>query len=82
MKTVYVSAFLQDAVVLKSMLESAGISAEVLSDQMLDLNPFYSIEPKGAKVVVPDEYEADALAIVESFRSSKSGSGGTPSAQS
>lgn len=71
MKIVYVGAFLQDAVVLKSMLESAGIPSEVLSDQMLDVNPFYSIEPKGARVVVPDEYEDDALPIVASFKNSK-----------
>jgi len=68
MKTVYVSAFLDDAIVVKSMLESAGIQAEVLSDQMLDINPFYSIEPKGAKVVVPDEAEADARAIVQDYK--------------
>ncbi len=75
MKTVYVCAFLEDAIVLKSMLESSGIAAEVMSDQMLDVNPFYSIELKGAKVVVPDEWETDACAIVEAFSKSKSGSG-------
>jgi len=48
-KTVFISAFLEDAIVVKSMLESAGISAELLSDQVLDINPFYSIEPKRRK---------------------------------
>ncbi len=71
MKTVFVSAFLEDAIVVKTMLESAGISAELLSDQMLDINPFYSIEPKGAKVVVPDEAETDAEAIVATFKEHK-----------
>jgi hypothetical protein len=70
-KTVYVSAFLEDAVVVKSMLESAGISAVLLSDQMLDINPFYSIEPKGAKVIVPDDMEEDAAVIVANFKKHK-----------
>ncbi|MEN6499024.1 MAG: hypothetical protein ABFC65_00645 [Rectinema sp.] len=71
MKTVFVSAFLEDAIVVKSMLESAGISAELLSDQMLDINPFYSIEPKGAKLVVPDDVAIDAAAIVANFKEHK-----------
>jgi hypothetical protein len=68
MKEVFACAFLEDAIVVKSMLESAGIQAELLSDQMLDINPFYSIEPKGAKIVVSDSDEADAKEIVDSFR--------------
>lgn len=71
MKTVFVSAFLEDAIVVKTMLESAGIPAELLSDQMLDINPFYSIEPKGAKVIVPDNAEVDAEAIVANFKEHK-----------
>jgi hypothetical protein len=71
MKTVFVSAFLEDAIVVKTMLESAGIPAELLSDQMLDINPFYSIEPKGAKVIVPDSAETDAEAIVANFKEHK-----------
>ncbi|GAB6275736.1 MAG: hypothetical protein ABFC85_09965 [Rectinema sp.] len=71
MKTVFVSAFLEDAIVVKTMLESAGIPAELLSDQMLDINPFYSIEPKGAKVIVPDDAETDAEAIVANFKEHK-----------
>jgi len=68
MKEVFACAFLEDAIVVKSMLESAGVQAELLSDQMLDINPFYSIEPKGAKIVVSDSDEADAKEIVDSFR--------------
>lgn len=74
MKTVFVSAFLEDAIVVKTMLESAGIQAELLSDQMLDVNPFYSIEPKGAKIVVSDDMEEDAAAIVAHFREHKKAS--------
>jgi len=40
MKTVFVSAFLEDAIVVKTMLESAGIPAELLSDQMLGHQSF------------------------------------------
>jgi hypothetical protein len=73
-KTVFVSAFLEDAIVVKTMLESAGIQAELLSDKMLDINPFYSIEPKGAKIVVSDDMEEDAAAIVAHFRGHKKSS--------
>lgn len=68
MKEIFACAFLEDALVLKTMLESAGIQAELLSDQMLDINPFYSIEPKGAKIFVSDSDEVDAKAIVNSFK--------------
>ncbi|OQB98359.1 MAG: hypothetical protein BWX81_00483 [Spirochaetes bacterium ADurb.Bin110] len=71
MKTVFISAFLEDSIVVKTMLESAGIPAEILCDQMLDINPFYSIEPKGAKVIVPDSSEADAKAIVADYKEHK-----------
>ncbi len=74
MKTVFVSAFLEDAIVVKTMLESAGIQAELLSDQMLDVNPFYSIEPKGVKIVVSDDTVEDAATIVAHFREHKKAS--------
>ncbi|HOV95086.1 MAG TPA: DUF2007 domain-containing protein [Spirochaetales bacterium] len=71
MKTVFAAAFQEDAIVVKSLLESAGIPAEMMTDSMLDVNPFYSINVKGVSVVVPDEYEQDALAIVRDFEARK-----------
>ncbi|MDH7483555.1 MAG: DUF2007 domain-containing protein [Spirochaetales bacterium] len=71
MKTVFTCAFLEDAVVLQSMLASAGIPAEVLSDSMLDINPYYSLETKGARIIVPNEMAEDAMAIVREFEASR-----------
>ncbi|HNX72985.1 MAG TPA: DUF2007 domain-containing protein [Spirochaetales bacterium] len=71
MKTVFAAAFQEDAIVVKSLLESAEIPAEMMTDSMLDVNPFYSINVKGVSVLVPDEYAQDALAIVRDFEERK-----------
>jgi len=70
-KTVFTAAFQEDAIVVKSLLESADIPAEMMTDAMLDVNPFYSIDVKGVSIIVPDEYEEDAKAIVKDFRERK-----------
>lgn len=71
MKTVFTSVFQDEAIVVRSMLESAGIESELLVDSMLDVNPFYYVDVKGASVVVADENEEDAKAIVKDFLEKK-----------
>lgn len=68
MKTVFTAVFQDEAIVLKSLLESAGIEAQLMVDKMLDVNPYFVMDVKGVKVIVPDGQEADALAIVADFR--------------
>jgi hypothetical protein len=71
MKTVYKSAFQEDAIVVLSLLRSGGIECEMLADGMLDSNPLFSTDVKGASVVVPDEQEADASALVADYKKRK-----------
>jgi hypothetical protein len=71
MKTVFVAAFQDEAIVISSMLRSAGIEAEMLADKMLDINPLFSIDMNGVKILVPDEQEEDARAIVDDYRERK-----------
>lgn len=72
MKTVYRATFQDDALVLASMLKSAGIEVEIFADRMLDVNPLFSTDINGVTIVVPDEQEMDAMAIVEDYKKSKS----------
>lgn len=71
MKVVFTSVFQSEAIVVKSLLESAGIEAEMLVDGMLEMNPLFSMEMKGVQVVVPDVSAEDALAVVSDFRAHK-----------
>ncbi|MCE1207154.1 MAG: DUF2007 domain-containing protein [Spirochaetia bacterium] len=72
MKTVYRSTFQDDALVLASILKSAGIEAETFADRMLDVNPLFSTDINGVSIVVPDEQEQDARAIVDDYKNNKS----------
>jgi len=67
--------FQDDALVLASMLKSAGIEAEVFADRMLDVNPLFSTDINGVSIVVPDEQEQDAMAIVNDYKKNTSFSG-------
>jgi len=68
MKTVFAASFQDDAIVVLSLLQSGGIDAVMMSDNMLNINPLFSIDIKGVSVVVPDDQEEDALALVEDYR--------------
>jgi len=72
LKTVYRATFQDDALVLASMLKSAGIEVEVFADRMLDVNPLFSTDINGVSIVVPDEQELDAMAVVNDYKKSKS----------
>ena len=76
MKTAFESSFRDDALVVKSLLESAGIEAEILSDGMLDINQVFVMDVRGIQIVVPDGQIEDARAIVDDFRKNKTVSGG------
>lgn len=71
MVEVFASVFQDDAVVVKSLLESAGLSPELLVDGMSDANPLFSMDIKGARICVRDEEAEDALAIVADYNSRK-----------
>ena len=72
MKTVYTCVYQEDAIVLRSLLHSAGIAADTLSAGQLDVNPLYNVSVSGFQVVVPDGSEDDARAVVADYVASKS----------
>jgi hypothetical protein len=71
MVEVFASIFQDEAVVVKSLLESAGLAPELIVDGMSDANPLFSMDIKGARVCVADDEAEDAAAIVADFRSRK-----------
>lgn len=68
MKKVFTCLYQEDALVLRSMLESTCIPVELLSGDKLDVNPLFNIGVSGFSLQVPDEYETDALRVVADFR--------------
>jgi len=69
MKEAYRCVYMEDALVLKSLLDSAGIPSQVLNGNMLDVNPFFSASVQGVRILVSDEDREDAQAVVEDFKS-------------
>jgi hypothetical protein len=68
MKEAYRCIHLEDAVVVKSLLDSAGIDARLLSGDLLDMHPLFPKSAEGVRIVVADEDADDARAIVEDFK--------------
>lgn len=71
MKTVYSSAFQDDAIVLLSLLRSAGIEGAIMADRMRNMNPLFTFSSLGFDIIVPDEAEEDALALASDYRERK-----------
>ena len=71
MAEVYTTVFQDEALVVKSLLESAGIAAEISGEHILDVYPIFFPERGGIHVVVPDEEAEDARAIVAEYRAAK-----------
>ncbi len=69
MKEAYRCVYLEDAVVVKSLLDSAGIPSRVLNGDMLDVNPFFSVSVQGVRILVSDEDWEDSQAVVADFKS-------------
>ena len=69
MKTVFTSTFQDEAMVVLSILRSGGIEGELMANSMLNVNPLFVTDIRGVSVVVSDDQEADALALVEDYRS-------------
>jgi len=71
MAEVYATMFQDEAIVLRSLLESAGIESELSSEHFLDLYPIFFPQEGGMKILVKDEDLEDAMAVVAQFRASK-----------
>ena len=71
MAEAFATVFQDEALVVKSILESAGISAEISGEHILDVYPIFFPENRGIRVVVPDSEAEDAAAIVAEYRAAK-----------
>jgi hypothetical protein len=71
MAEVFTTVFQDEALVVKSLLESAGIAAEISGEHILDVYPIFFPERGGIHVVVPEEEADDAAVIVAEYRATK-----------
>jgi hypothetical protein len=72
MKTVFTSTFQDEAMVVLSILRSGGIEGELMANSMLNVNPLFVTDIRGVSVVVSDDQEADALALVKDYKAKSS----------
>jgi hypothetical protein len=63
--------FQDEALVVKSLIESTGIEAEISSEHFIDLYPVFFPQAGGIKIIVSDEDAEDARAIVAQYRETK-----------
>jgi hypothetical protein len=64
--------FQDEALVVKSLIESTGIEAEISSEHIMEVYPLFFPSEGGIKIVVKEEDLEDALAVVAQYRESKS----------
>jgi hypothetical protein len=71
MAEVFATMFQDEALVVKSLLESTGIEAEISSEHFMEIYPIFFPEEGGIKVLVSEEDLEDARAVVAQFREPK-----------
>jgi hypothetical protein len=67
-KEVFSAAAQDEALVVKSLLESAGLSPEILADTIPAPVSFFSRGASGLRVCVSDDEAEDAATIVADYR--------------
>ncbi len=75
MKEVFATMFQDEALVVKSLLDSAGIEARISGEHILDIYPIFFPQQGGIKIVAADEDAEDALAVVADYEASKTRGG-------
>lgn len=71
MTEVFGSYFQEEVIVLKSVLDSAGLESEILAGSMTDLAPFFSVDTGGFRLIVADDDAEDAQALVAEHRATR-----------
>ncbi|MEI6873720.1 MAG: hypothetical protein WCL50_01170 [Spirochaetota bacterium] len=71
MTEVFGSYFQEEVIVLKSVLDSAGLQSEILAGSMTDLAPFFSVDTGGFRLIVADDDAEDARALVAEHRATR-----------
>jgi len=64
MTEVFSSYFQEEVLVLKTLLDSAGIESDILAGSQSELAPFWSIDSGGFRLIVGDDDAEDARALV------------------
>lgn len=72
MAEVFATMFQDEALVVKSLIESTGIEAEMASEHILDVLPIFFPQGGGIKIMVAEADAEDALAVVAQFRENRS----------
>jgi len=73
----YRCVFQDDALVVRSLLDSAGIPCELLPDSRFDVNPMFDSSVAGFRLEVGEADLEDALALVEDYKARKLAARGT-----
>lgn len=71
MKEVFSAVYQDEALVVKSLLESAGLSPEIFADSLPVTVAFFSRKMSSIRICVSDEEAEDAEAIVADYRAQK-----------
>ena len=71
MAEVFATMFQDEALVVKSLIESTGIQAEISPEHILDVYPIFFPQGGGIKIVVADEDAEDARAVVAQYSATK-----------
>jgi hypothetical protein len=69
--TIFQTMHQDEALVVKSMLESAGLHAEIAGEQILAVYPIFFPEAGGIRISVPDEEIEDALSVIDDYRANR-----------
>jgi hypothetical protein len=71
MAEIYATSSQDEALVLKSLIESAGIEAELSGEHTMNMIPLYFADGGCLRIIVRDEDAEDALAIVAQYQANK-----------
>ncbi|MBN1241758.1 MAG: hypothetical protein JXA15_03510 [Spirochaetales bacterium] len=71
MAVAYRCVFQDDALVVRSLFESAGISCELIPDSRFDVNPMFDSSVAGFRIEVAESELEDALALAEDYKARK-----------
>jgi len=77
MKEVHVATYRSESLVLKSILESAGIDSEIQADDPLR-GGIFSTDVMGARLYVRDEDTEDALALIADYTAQRAAKASNP----
>jgi hypothetical protein len=68
---VFATMFQDEVLVVKSLIESTGIEAEISSEHFIDVYPVFFPQEGGIKILVSEEDAEDARAVVAQYLETK-----------